>query len=224
MKGIKRKIRDNRYINWVLIISNWILQSIPNADKTEKIYKILFTLIFWVGVFILFSVFSKMSIVKTVILSFVMAHTLNWIVNGNFYNLIIHRLMLVKLSKTKLFDYIHIFEKKVESQDWILYAASFGSICKGTMKDSSDLDISIVRKPGIKNALLSILFSLKEKKYADIKGIPLEIYISDSPGNSIKRFGGEKNPVVLFDPDNTIDDYYQEKLSIQDARKLNNVS
>jgi predicted nucleotidyltransferase len=223
MKGIKRKIRDNRYMSWVLIISNWVFQSIPNADKTEKIFKILFTLTFWAGIFLLFYHYSKMSIIETIVVSFVIAHTFNWIINGNFYNLIIHRLMLVKLSKTKLFDYIYILEKKVESQDWILYTASFGSICKGTLKDSSDLDISIVRKPGLKNALKSIIFALKEKKFADFKGIPLEIYISDSPKDSIKRFGGEKNPVIIFDPEDTIDKYYQEKLTISEARRLNKI-
>jgi predicted nucleotidyltransferase len=223
MKGIKRKIRDNRYISWVLIISNWVFQSIPNSDKTEKVYKILFILIFWLAAYLMLKYLFVFETLHSVLLGFVFGHTINWIVNGNFYNLIIHRLMLVKLSKNNLFLYIDVLGKKLEYQEWVLYAASFGSICKGTLKDSSDIDVSIVRKPGLRNGLASIWFVIKEKKIADIKGIPLEIYISDSPNNSIKRFGGERNPVVLFDPENAIDKYYQEKLSIQEARKLNNV-
>lgn len=224
MKGIKRKIRDNRYISWVLIISNWIFQSIPNSDRTERVYKILFTLIFWFTAYLILKYFFDFETLRSVLLSFVFGHTLNWIVNGNFYNLIIHRLMLVKLSKSNLFLYIDVLEKKLVQQKWVLYAASFGSICKGTLKDSSDIDISIVRKPGLKNALASIWFAVKEKKLADLKGIPLEIYISDSPQDSIKRFAAEKNPVVIYDPENIMDNYYQEKLSIQEAIKLNTIS
>jgi len=223
MKGIKKTIRDNKYLNWILIISNWCFQGILHADKTEKYYKISFTLFFWFILFFLFGYYYSVSMVKSITLSFVIAHSLNWIINGNFYNLIIHRLMLVKLSKKNLFRYIEILERKIETQNWVLYAASFGSICKGKLKDSSDIDISIVRKPGFKNALLSIIFALKEKKHADFKGIPLELYISDSPADSIKRFGGEKNPVIIYDPENIIDKYYQEKLNIAEARKLNNI-
>lgn len=223
MIGVKKVIRDNRYLNWLLILSNWLFQGIPNADKTEKIYKISFTLIFWVGFFILLHTIKDFKLLILLASSFFLAHTLNWIVNGNFYILFVHRLLIAKLKKENLFEYLTVFEARMNQQNWAMYAASFGSICRGQLKDSSDIDISIVRKPGLKNALASIWFALKEKKLADAKGIPLEIYISDSPQDSVKRFAAEKNPVVISDPDNTIDKYYQEKLSIQEAKKLNNI-
>lgn len=223
MKGIKKKIRDNRYLNWLLILSNWVFQSIPNADKTEKFYKVSFTLFFWVCIYFFLAYFTSISQFSSAFISFIIGHSLNWIVNGNFYNLLVHRLMLAKLNKKDLFEYINILEQKMQGQDWALYAASFGSICRGELKDSSDIDVSIVRKPGIKNAILSMLFSTKEKKYADLKGIPLEIYISDSPKDSINRFGAEKNPVVIYDPDLVIDEYYSEKLSIFEAKVLNGI-
>jgi len=223
MRGIKKQIRDNKYLNWILIVTNWFFQSIINADKTEKIFKISFTLFFWVIFYIILKLFLSFSMGTLVIISFVIAHTLNWAVNGNFYNLIIHRLLLAKLTKKDLFNYMDNLEEKLQGKDWILYAASFGSICNGNLKDSSDVDISIVRKSGFKNAISAILFSIKEKKYADFNKIPLELYISDSPENSMKRFKVEKNPVIVFDPDNTIDKYYNEKLTIGEAKKLNNV-
>ncbi len=223
MRGIKKQIRDNKYLNWILIVTNWFFQSIINADKTEKIFKISFTLFFWVVFYIILKPLLPFSIGILVLISFVIAHTLNWIVNGNFYNLIIHRLLLAKLTKKDLFNYMDNLEEKLQDKDWILYAASFGSICNGNLKDSSDVDISIVRKSGFNNAISAILFSIKEKKYADFNKIPLELYISDSPENSMKRFKVEKNPVIVFDPDNTIDKYYNEKLTIDEAKKLNGV-
>ena len=222
MKGVKKKIRDNRYLNWILILSNWLFQSIINADKTEKIYRISFTIIFWVLFYYLLSL-SINCIPLNFILSFILGHTLNWIVNGNFYNLIIHRLLLAKLSKHDLFDYTEGLKKRLTKKEWVLYAVSLGSICKGNLKDSSDVDISIVRKPGFKNAVSAIIFSVFEKKYADFHKIPLELYISDSPQNSMKRFSDEQNPVVIADPDNVISNYYQTKLTLEEAKKLNNL-
>ena len=223
MKGIKKKIRDNRFLNWLLLLSNWMFQGIPNADKTEKTYKILFTLVFWGLVFFGFHSIGNISTVNNLIYSFLIAHTFNWFINGNISIILIHRLLLVKLSKQALFLYIEKLKEKTEKENWILYAASFGSICRGDLKDSSDIDISIVRSPGFKNALQSIWFALKEKKIADFKGIPLEIYISDSPQDSMKRFGAEKNPIVIYDRENTVSNFYEEQLSLEEARKINNV-
>jgi len=223
MKGIKKKIRDNRFLNWLLLLSNWLFQGIPNADKTEKAYKTLFTLFFWGILFWIFYSSGNIAIEKVLIISFLIAHTFNWLVNGNISIILIHRLLLVKLSKQDLFLYIEKLQQKTVSKNWILYAASFGSICRGDLKDSSDIDISIVRKPGFKNALKSIWFALKEKKAADFNGIPLEIYISDTPENSIHRFAAEQNPVVIYDPYNAIDNYYKDKLTIEEAKKLNNI-
>ena len=224
MKGIKKKIRDNKYLNWLLLFSNWLFQGIPNSDKTEKVYKILSTLVF--GVLIFFGLYSigTLSITKIFIISLFIAHTFNWFINGNITILLIHRLLLVKFSKQDLFIYMEKLNEKTKKENWILYAASFGSICRGDLKDSSDIDISIVRKPGFKNALKSIWFALKEKKVADFKGIPLEIYISDTPENSKQRFAAEQNPLVIHDPDNTIDNYYEDKLTIAEAKVLNNVN
>lgn len=222
MKGFKKKIRDNRYLNWLLLVSNWLFQGIRNADTTEKIYKVLFTLLFWGVFYLLFQVNTGVLVWQNIIYSFLIAHTLNWIINGNISMLLIHNLLLVKLSKQDLFRYMEKLEANTKKQDWILYAASFGSICRGELKDSSDIDISIVRKPGFQNALKSIWFALKEKKKADLKAIPLEIYISDSPQNSIKRFGAEKNPVVIYDTD-IIQRYYSSVLNIEAAKVLNNI-
>ncbi len=223
MKGIKKKIRDNKYLNWILILTNWFFQSIINADRTEKIYKISFSIIFMILTYVILNQLVSYPAINLILISFVIAHTLNWIVNGNFYNLIIHRLLLDQISKVDLFNYLISLENKLKDKDWIVYAASFGSICNGNLKDSSDVDISIVRKPGLKNAISAIVFSVLEKKYADLNKIPLELYISDTPENSMKRFTVEKNPVVVYDKENTIDKYYDEKLTIVDAKKLNGV-
>lgn len=221
MKGIKKKIRDNRWINWILIFSNWFLQGIMHSDKTEKIYRLLFTFIGWVIFLIAFYYLSDLKIWQMIILGFVIGHTLNWIINGNFYNLIIHRLMLSSLSKKSVFDYLEEFELSIAKCDWVLYAATFGSICQGKLKKTSDIDVSIVRKTGFRNAINSILFSIRAKKYADLKRIPLEIYISDSPENSIDRFANEQNPVVLYDPEKILERFYKRKLSLSEAKVLN---
>lgn len=221
MKGIKNKIRERWYLRWILLFSNWVFQGILRADKTEQIYKIGFTLFFSFFFYFIFD--SYLDSQFDLLLSFISGHSLNWIVNGNFYVIFIHRLLIVKLSKKDLFDYLGLLRNKLENVDWVLYSASFGSICGGKLKDSSDLDVSIVRKPGLKNAIKSIWFALREKKIADFKRIPLEIYISDTPENSINRFKAETCPVILYDKGDVLKNYYDKTMNLEEAREINKV-
>jgi len=221
MKRIKKILLNNKYLSWLLIVSNWAFQGIINADKTEKTYKIFFTVFFWALLFFGFQ--NTLPLMQNIILSFLIAHTFNWLFNGSIVTLFIHRLLIMKVSKEKLFAYLISFQNRIQNKKWVLYSASFGSICRGKLKDSSDIDVSIVRKSGFVNGIKAIFFTIKEKKIADFKGIPLEIYISDTPQNSINRFKKENNPVVITDSINTIDVYYNEKLTINEAKKLNKV-
>ena len=223
MKGFKDKLRQNAYLRWILLFSNWLFQGIIHADKTEKIYKLLFTIISWGGFFILLNSTFNYSTGLSIFLGFLLGHTLNWLVNSNFYNLLVHRLYLSKLTKKDLFIYLHNLSNRLNGKSSILYCASFGSICNGNLNASSDLDVSLVRKPGFKNGLRSIIILVRERKLADLKGIPLEVFLSDSPNNSKKRFSNEQNPVVIYDPDNIIDNYYSQKLSLNQAKSLNSM-
>ena len=161
--------------------------------------------------------FSK----QNLLIAFLISHTINWLINTNFNNLFIHRLYLKKLSKSLLFRYLDTLQNKLISQDWLIYAACFGSISKGLLKESSDLDVSFVRKPGFLNALKALWFILKERKIADFKGIPLEAYINDNPLESMHRFKDEETAVVIIDPADIISHYYKKQITLLEAEILN---
>src|SRR6056297_2036236 len=118
MRGIKNEIRQRRYLRWMLLPSNWLAQGIIHADKTEKIYKITFTLLFWGLFFIWFNSYNT-SLAGTIILSFIIAHTLNWFVNGAISTILAHRLFIGKLSKKKAFRYLYNLEKPLQKEDSI---------------------------------------------------------------------------------------------------------
>ena len=103
MQGIKAQIREIPYLRWILLVSNWLSQGIINADKTEKIYRISFTIITASFLFFLMGLVTDNLLISSII-SFVVAHTFNWFFNGNIITILIHRLYYGKTSKTYLFD------------------------------------------------------------------------------------------------------------------------
>ena len=224
MKGHKKKIRDNRYLNWLLILSNWLIQGILHADKTEKVYKIISTIVYGITISAILIYYSKLPLIWSLFLGLVIGHSINWILNSNFCSLIVHRLLASKTSKRNIFNYLTSLQNRINSKSWVLYSAAFGSICRGMLTDSSDLDISIVRNPGLNNAIKALCFVFIEKKRADFMCIPLELWLSDSPEDSKNRFKVENNPVVISDKIDSLDKYYEDKLSIHEAKLLNRVS
>lgn len=223
MKGFRNTLRMNPYLRWVLVISNWLFQGIPNSDRTEKAYKIIFSLLLSGIIFVFLNGYFQISLLRALASGIFIGHTINWLVNGNFSNIIIHRLFLATVDKRSIFDYLESLSERLKNTTSIIYATSHGSICNGNLKPSSDVDVALVRNKGFIHGLSALYFVVRERKIADWKGIPLEIYLMDSIDAAINRFKNEDNPVVLYDPHNIIDRYYKSKLSISQAKELNRV-
>ena len=221
MDKIKGFISGSIYLSWILIFTNWFFQGIPLGSRVERIYKISFTVFLWIFFFVMLYFSFKVPLTDGLIVGFLMAHTLNWIINCNFFVIFIHRIKWIKISTIRLFEYLYSIQKRLENEDWILYASSSGGICKGTMNEHSDIDVSLVIKPGSKNKIRAIIFFTKEKKIADLQGIPLDIFISETPEESMDRSYKQENPVVLYDPSNIISSHYKLKMTIREAQVLN---
>lgn len=221
MKGLKDRIRMSPCLRWLLVVSNWFSQSIIHADRTEKIYKISFSILASIFFITIFIAYFKLSWAQSIIVGAISGHSMNWVINSNFYNIFVHRLLLSCLDKKNAFSYLDSLADRLKGSSSILYATTHGSICNGNLKTSSDIDVALVRNKGFINGIRAIYFVVSERKIADWRRIPLEIHLTDSPAKAIARFKKEKNPVVIHDPGNTIDKYYSNKLSIAEARNLN---
>lgn len=219
MKGIKNKIRQVPYLRWILIISNWIFQGIINADRTEKIYKLLFTIILSV---ILFAFLDKiiLSHFYTISLSFLIAHTINWLVNGNISTIIIHRLFIGTVSRKKIFCYLKDLQERLQKTSSIEFTAVFGSISRGELKNSSDIDITFVRKDGFINSIKAIIFIIKEKFHTNINKIPIEPFLADSINYMKKRYRDDEVPVVIKNS-KKISNHYKKSRTLSEAAQIN---
>jgi len=222
MKGIKNEIRQRWYLRWILLPSNWLAQGIINADKTEKTYKITFTLLFWGLFFIWFNSYN-MALAGALILSFIIAHTLNWFVNGAISSILAHRLFIGKLSKEKAFRYLYTLEERLQKEGSIKATAVFGSITRGELKPSSDIDITFVRKPGFLNALKAILFMVKEKFAANLGQIPIEPFLVDSISYMKKRYRSDEIPIIIKGNKEELNSFYNKTSSIKEAAEKNGI-
>lgn len=221
MKGWREKIRHNRFLKWSSIFTSWFNQGIFHSDLTEKYYRVLFTIFFTIISFILLN--DDKEITKNIFISFIIAHSLNWLINGPIAAIFIHRLFIGKAKRKKVFKYLSNLERRLIKQDVICFCAVFGSITRGELKDSSDIDVGFLRRPGIWNAFKGLYFITKERIYANLNGIPLDSYLVDSIDNMMTRFSEENIPVLLKHDIKINPSNFPLGNSLEKARILNQV-
>jgi len=217
MDGIKEKIREKWYLRWILICTNWVAQGIINADKTEKIYKISFSLFFTLILYFLLSALYPLPVAYSIMISFIIAHTLNWFINGNISTILLHRMFIGKLNKEKAFFYLKDLSLRLENNNSIVTCAVFGSIARGELKPSSDIDITFVRTPGFLNAIKSIFFMITEKYRTNVKLIPIEAFLVDSIGYMKKRYRSDEIPIIIKDISHCFSKFYEKTQTIEEA-------
>lgn len=167
----------------ILTVSSWLFQGLVYMDRTEKVFKILLDILFLIPFSYVVLLFD-LGIIG-ILISFLIAHTLNWVFNSQIFALI-KQFNLIKTDYKSFNKYLERLKKKLKNEPSVVWAGVFGSLVRGELKETSDLDVRLVRKPGSKNGLRACFFVMKERTWALINRFPLDIYVLDDI-KSIKR-------------------------------------
>lgn len=211
--SIHYKILEFKYLplqfrKLILVSMNWLCQGILYMDNSEKLFKALLTL---VPSFILFNVFVNfLPFMNSVLLSFLISHTLNWTFNGQIF-VLLKNIKLTKTDANLFIKYLNSLQSKVNREKSILSVAAYGSLSRNQIKETSDLDVRIIRKKGIINGIRACIFVFIERKWAFINKFPLDVYLLDDTTGLAKL---DEQPTVLYDPLDTLKDYYKSKVII----------
>lgn len=186
----------------VLTFSSWLFQGIFYMDTTEKYFKVLLDFIIFFPLF--FTLNNYLTILLSFLIAITLSHTINWIFNGQIF-VLLKNLRLINTTTSRFFDYLEDFKKRVENENSIVAAAAFGSLSREKIKKTSDLDIRVIRNPGIINGINACVFVLKERTKSFFKGFPLDIYLLDSSEMVDKHIKKEK-PIIIYDPNIIFDE------------------
>lgn len=183
----------------VIIITNWIFQGILYADRTERMFKIILDISLTI---LLFLVIANFDPIIRLMISFFISHTLNWIFNGQLFALA-KNFGIVHNDPERIIEYAQGIKNRASKCKSICCVAIYGSLVRGEIKSTSDLDMRIIRNPGILNGLIACIFGLKERFRALISGFPIDMYIIDSPKHLLKM-NPQEFPEILYDPTNVL--------------------
>lgn len=199
MKKAKRyKVFEsgNEFVNWLqsslvlALLSHWLFQSLLYMDQTERRFKLGLDVIM-IGFYIAVAGSSWINFC----LGFSLAHTLNFVFNGQI-NGVLKSFGISRADTAKLQAYLEAFTHRVQGEPSIIYAAAYGSLVRGELQATSDIDIRAIRRAGTYSGMRGCLFVLLERSRALFYGVPLDIYLLDNQ-EGLTRLRSDEAPHLI---------------------------
>jgi len=188
-----------------VILINWIFQGMLGMGRTEFIFHlsldVLFTILFC-------SLFYKfLGFGSTLFLSFVLAHTVNWIFNTHFW--VMGRYIgISETNEEKVRKYLSEIYDSVRKRPYIDGVIVFGNMTRGgKIQSTSDVDIRFISKDGLVNKLRTNVYGILQKAKAFFRKFPLDLYILDSC-NPLDKMREDEIPIIIFDPSDVLKQKY----------------
>ncbi len=153
----------------------------------ERSFKLGLTLFFTVPLF---------AFGLNLVVSMLIAHGLNFLINGQLPVLMRYVVSDVGLTRQK----VETALQKISSTApyWGLKdVLVFGSFCRFQMKSSSDLDLRIYHRPGLLGSLLAYWFALYIRIWANWNFIPIDVYCFTDPA-FLDRMREDETPALLL--------------------------
>jgi len=193
-----RQLVKNRYVT---LASNWTFQGLLIKTWGERFFLFMLNLIFAFPIFILLS--FPLHQVTAAILAVIIAHTLTWAFNGCIWASL--KFTGASYNTARSIKFITNLEKgEMNTFGSISAIVAFGSLSRGEFTETSDIDMQIVRTPGIFNWVKANAFGFYLRSVAFLRKIPLDLYVLDGVNQIGRHISPHEPPIVVYDPTNAL--------------------
>jgi predicted nucleotidyltransferase len=172
---------------------HWIVQGLLYMDRTERGFKIGLDLLGTLMIGRILQFRLPRSVAYS--LGFLIAHTLNFLFNGHVLGVLKH-FGGIQNTRSEFDREVENLRKRLAEEPSIVYAAAYGSLARGEWSTTSDLDVRLVRAPGIRNGWRASLFVLRARTQTLFTGFPIDIFVFDNYAN-LNRMRENAYPVIL---------------------------
>jgi glycosyltransferase involved in cell wall biosynthesis/predicted nucleotidyltransferase len=216
--------RENTIIEMtVSLFRNWFHQNMTYMDKTELIFKLMYEAMLFFITFFLMKILFSFGIYTNIVVSFLITHSITWFLSGHMWSLLIKKQGFSGPGVKNLLLSLIDLQKAISKERSILCCVGFGSLSRGELHDNSDLDLRIVRKPGLIKGLRACIFAFLKRLEAYKSRVELELYVGDNL-RFLDKMRKDEPPVVLYDPKKVLSRRYSKTYSLRDACRLNNLT
>ncbi len=189
-----------------VVFINWTFQGMLGMDRSELIFHlsigVFFTLLFLLIFMNIVNFWLSLGI------SFLMAHTSNWLFNSHFW--VMGRYIgISETSVKRINNYMSEIKSLLQEKNSIQAIVVVGNMTRGgKIRSTSDLDVRFIREKGFLNTILSNLLMVKIKVIAFFRKIPLDVYLLDEI-RRLSRLRSDEIPIILKDVNDEVSKWYK---------------
>lgn len=163
-------------------------------DKTELIFKFSIDFILTIIFGGLFQIYFNW--VVSIVAGFILAHTFNFIFNGQIY-VVLKFFGNIKHDQSQFEEYIRSIQTRLNDEPGIRWAGIYGSMARGELKATSDLDVRLIRGPGVYFGVRACWFILKERTRALANQFPIDYLVFDSQ-DPLCKLRSDEVPIIIY--------------------------
>lgn len=192
------------------LVKNWIHQGFLYMDKGEQFFKLFIEFSEFILIFLLLYWFVRpeMGVMSIAMFSFILVHTFNWITNNLFWSIVMFAFPNLKnRGMEKTVWYLKNMTERLRRNESITGMALYGSISRRKWHNRSDLDIRLLRAPGILNLFYANLVMMRERFIAFLLRQPTDIFLADDI-KFLTKMRSDETPVLLIKRDKRLDTIY----------------
>lgn len=209
---VKDKSRKGGKVKWRKLFISWLHQGFTYLDHTEMICRAIWELL-WFAAFLSLFLFIDLPIWLSFILAFLITHTLNFMFNYNFWTCVTFYLPETNNpGNEKTREYLNRMQIRMKNDKPIAGVMVFGSLSRAMWHNKSDLDIRVLRNPGLINGLLSYLIVHRERLIAFFNKQPLDMYLVDGPEH-LSLMRGDEYPIFIKVPETQLRELYGNNMT-----------
>ena len=177
-----------------VMLSNWIAQGMRYMNWYERSLKLAIDLVL---VALVLWVIGPPLTMNILVMSFMIAHTLNWVFNGHFFVLMRYVRPFPK-TEDEFESFVEKLKKWGNDSGCVDAIAIYGSYCRSQLHENSDLDVRVMVKPGLMKGICGAIFSAIARFRAFFVAFPLDLYVSVG-GAGLDRLRDDEVPVIILD-------------------------
>lgn len=209
---IRKQSRKAKLGGWPKLINiprNWAHQGLRYMDSGELSARILVEFLEILVAWLLMGrLFIGVKPIITAGIAFLVVHTWNWVTNGLFWTVIIFTFpSLRNPGAKKTVSYLNKMRERLAGRDCISAIAIYGSVTRGTWHDRSDIDIRLLRRPGIAALCCAAWITFQERFRAFIERQPMDLFLADDI-DFLKKMRSDEIPLLTLCKDDRLNSLY----------------
>ncbi len=191
---LNRDGRPRKRDKVLLLLTHWLFQSLGSMGRTERALKAAIGIAVFVPLFL--ALLSLYGPLLAGVVAAGLAHSVNFLLNAHIP--VVLKYTDLQVGQGRLKEYVTSLSTRVRDRRYLEGAVAIGSLARDSLQPNSDLDVRVIPRPGLINALRAGLFVLGERARALRRVFPLDIYMAENPPGLHAILAAEE-PRILSD-------------------------